>query len=30
MGAAHFMSKPVSPEEVYYMVSMVLGEKWTS
>ena len=29
LGAAHFMSKPVSPEEVYYMVSMVLGEKWT-
>ena len=30
LGAAHFMSKPVSPEEVYYMVSFVLGEKWTS
>jgi CheY-like chemotaxis protein len=28
MGAAHFMSKPVSPEEIYYMVSVVLGEKW--
>ena len=28
MGAVHFMSKPVSPEDVYYMVSLVLGEKW--
>lgn len=28
MGAAHFMSKPVSPEEVYYMVSFVLNENW--
>ena len=28
IGAAHFMSKPVSPDEVYYMVSFVLGEKW--
>jgi len=27
-GAAHFMSKPTSPDEVYYMVSSVLGEKW--
>jgi DNA-binding NtrC family response regulator len=29
LGAAHFMSKPTSPDEVYYMVSFVLGEKWT-
>jgi CheY-like chemotaxis protein len=29
LGAAHFMSKPTSPDEVYYMVSYVLGEKWT-
>jgi CheY-like chemotaxis protein len=29
LGAAHFMSKPVMPDEVYYMVSFVLGEKWT-
>ena len=29
LGAAHFMSKPVSPEEVYYMISFVLGEQWT-
>lgn len=28
LGAAHFMSKPVSTEDVYYMVSYVLGEKW--
>lgn len=28
LGAAHFASKPVSPEEVYYMVSFVLGERW--
>jgi CheY-like chemotaxis protein len=29
LGATHFMSKPVSPDDVYYMVSFVLGEKWT-
>lgn len=29
LGAAHFMSKPVLPGEVYYMVSFVLGEKWS-
>ena len=28
MGASHFMSKPTSPDEVYYMISLVLGEKW--
>jgi CheY-like chemotaxis protein len=28
LGAVHFMSKPVSPDDVYYMVSIVLGEKW--
>jgi DNA-binding NtrC family response regulator len=28
MGAVHFMSKPTSPDDVYYMVSFVLGEKW--
>lgn len=28
LGATHFMTKPVSPDEVYYMVSFVLGEKW--
>ena len=29
LGAAHFMSKPVFPDDVFYMVSFVLGEKWT-
>src|ERR1700754_334123 len=28
LGAAHFMSKPVEPDDVYYMLSFVLGEKW--
>ncbi len=28
LGAAHFASKPISEEEVYYMVSFVLGERW--
>jgi CheY-like chemotaxis protein len=28
LGAVHFMSKPVSLDEVYYMVSFVLNEKW--
>jgi CheY-like chemotaxis protein len=28
LGAAHFMSKPILPEDVYYMVSFVLGEDW--
>jgi CheY-like chemotaxis protein len=28
LGAVHFMSKPTLPDEVYYMVSFVLGEKW--
>ncbi|MDP4150247.1 MAG: response regulator [Bacteroidota bacterium] len=28
LGAAHFASKPVSPDDVYYMVSFVLGEHW--
>jgi DNA-binding response OmpR family regulator len=30
LGAAHFMTKPASPDEVYYMVSFVLGEQWTA
>src|ERR1044072_771501 len=29
LGAAHFMSKPVLPDNVYYMISFVLGEKWS-
>jgi CheY-like chemotaxis protein len=28
MGADHYMSKPVSPDDIYYMVSVVLSEKW--
>jgi CheY-like chemotaxis protein len=28
LGAAHFMSKPVSPDDVYYMVAVALGAKW--
>jgi CheY-like chemotaxis protein len=28
MGASHFMSKPTAPEEVFYMISFVLNEKW--
>jgi CheY-like chemotaxis protein len=28
LGAVHFMTKPASPDDVYYMVSYVLGEKW--
>jgi CheY-like chemotaxis protein len=30
LGAVHFMSKPISPVDVYYMVSFVLGEQWTA
>lgn len=29
LGATHFMSKPVLPDDVYYMVAFVLGEKWS-
>ena len=29
LGAAHFMSKAVLPDDVYYMVAFVLGEKWS-
>lgn len=28
LGAVHFMTKPVSPEDVYYMVAFALGERW--
>jgi len=28
LGATHFASKPISPEEVYYMVSFIIGERW--
>ncbi len=29
LGAVHFMSKPIYPDDVYYMISFVLGEKWS-
>jgi CheY-like chemotaxis protein len=29
LGATHFMSKPFSPDEVYYLLSFVLGEVWS-
>jgi CheY-like chemotaxis protein len=28
MGAVHFMSKPTSTDEIYYMVSCAINEKW--
>lgn len=28
-GATHFITKPTNPEEIYYIVSMVLNEKWS-
>lgn len=28
MGAVHFMSKPNSPDDIYYMMSVVLSEDW--
>ena len=28
MGAAHFISKPINPEEIYYLISAVIEEKW--
>jgi DNA-binding response OmpR family regulator len=28
-GATHFVTKPENPEEIYYLISMVLTEKWT-
>ncbi len=28
MGAAHFISKPVNPDEIYYLISAVIEEKW--
>ncbi|MFT3910858.1 MAG: response regulator [Ferruginibacter sp.] len=27
-GATHFVTKPTNPEEIYYLISMVLNEKW--
>jgi CheY-like chemotaxis protein len=28
LGAAHFISKPSLPDEIFYHISFVLGEKW--
>jgi CheY-like chemotaxis protein len=28
IGAVHFISKPVDPSDVYYILSVVLDEKW--
>ncbi len=28
MGAVHFITKPVDPGEIYYILSVVLDEKW--
>ncbi len=28
LGAVHFISKPNNPEEIYYVLSLVLEEKW--
>ena len=27
-GAVHFISKPANPEDIYYILSVVLEEKW--
>lgn len=29
MGATHFITKPTNPEEIYYLLSLVLNENWT-
>ncbi len=28
MGANHFITKPSNPDEIYYLLSQVLSEKW--
>ena len=28
MGAAHFVSKPTNPNEIYYMISQIINEQW--
>lgn len=28
LGAVHFISKPFLPDEIFYLISFVLGEKW--
>lgn len=29
LGATHFITKPTNPEEIYYLLSLVLNENWT-
>jgi CheY-like chemotaxis protein len=29
VGATHFITKPANPEEIYYILSMFLNEKWS-
>lgn len=29
-GATHFVTKPTNPDEIFYLVSMILTEDWTS
>jgi FixJ family two-component response regulator len=28
MGAVHFISKPADPTDIYYILSVLLDEKW--
>jgi CheY-like chemotaxis protein len=28
MGAVHFISKPVNPDDIYYILSVILDENW--
>lgn len=30
MGACHFMTKPGNADEIYYLVSFILGEPWNT
>ncbi len=29
LGAVHFISKPSNPDEIYYLISVVLDEQWS-
>lgn len=29
MGAVHFISKPADPDEIYYVLTLVLEERWS-
>jgi DNA-binding NarL/FixJ family response regulator len=28
IGASHFISKPVNPDEIYYLIAAVIEGKW--